>query len=155
MKKGALAWTLGTWFGCGLIPIAPGTAGSIGAMPLYFLLRALGGPIAVAVGALVITFVGIWSANVIADQTNLKDPQLVVIDEVAGVLVSLVACPNDWRWAIAGLVAFRVFDSTKPWPANVLEQKLPRGWGIVLDDVGAGLWVAAIFGLLRWGGVIV
>lgn len=152
--RSVVAWSLGTWFGCGLVPLAPGTAGSIGAMPLYFLLRWWGGPIAVACGAVVVTLVGIWAAGVIAARTQCKDPQVVVIDEVAGVLVSLAACPGDWRWAIAGLVAFRVFDSTKPWPANVLEEKLPGGYGIVLDDVGAGAWVAAIFCALRWGGIV-
>ena len=152
MKR--LAWVLGTWFGCGLVPGAPGTAGSIGAMPLYFLLRWWGGPSAVLVGALAITVVGIWAAQVIAVQTKSKDPQIVVIDEVAGVLFALSACPSDWRWAIGGLVAFRVFDSCKPWPVNLLEERLPGGWGIVLDDVGAGAYVAALFGVLRWGGVV-
>ncbi len=151
--KRHLAWVLGTWFGCGLVPVAPGTAGSIGAMPLYFVLRSWGGVAAVLVGAILITIIGIWSGNVIAKETNTKDPQRVVIDEVAGVLFSLAACNDDWRWALGGLVAFRVFDSLKPWPVNLLE-RLPRGWGIVLDDVGAGAYVAGIFGVLRWGGVV-
>ena len=152
--KRAVAWTLGTWFGCGNVPIAPGTAGSIGAMPLYFLLRAYGGPKLVLFGGFVITLVGIWAAGVISRETRLKDPQRVVIDEVAGVLVGLAASPDDWRFALGGLIAFRIFDSAKPWPVNWLERALPGGWGIVLDDVGAGAYVAAIFGALRWGGVI-
>ena len=149
-----IARALATWFGAGYVPIAPGTAGSVAALPLYFLLRAAGGVWLVAAGAVVVTVVGIWSSSLVAGELGVSDPQIVVIDEVAGVLVALLTCPNDWRYALAGLVAFRVFDTLKPWPVHLLESELPGGYGIVLDDVGAGAYVAAIFAVLRAKGII-
>jgi phosphatidylglycerophosphatase A len=138
-----LAYVLATWFGCGLVPIAPGTAGTLGAIPLYLALRPLG-PMAVLGAALVITFVGIWVAGIVALDTGRKDPQIVVIDEVAGVLFTLAAAPPTWLGLVVGFVAFRLFDQLKVWPANVAERRLPGGWGIVLDDVAAGAWGAVV-----------
>jgi phosphatidylglycerophosphatase A len=73
----------------------------------------------------------------------------VVIDEVAGVLVTLAASPPTWGGLVAGVVAFRIFDQTKPWPANVAERRLPRGWGVVFDDIAAGVWGALVLVALR------
>lgn len=145
-----VAWVLALWFGCGRVPIAPGTAGTLGALPLYLLLRPLGVG-AVGLAALVITAVGIWAGTRVARATGLKDPQIVVIDEVAGVLVTWMAAPRTWAGVAAGFVLFRVFDQLKPFPARRAE-RLPEGWGIVLDDVLAGLWgAAALLGLRRLG----
>jgi phosphatidylglycerophosphatase A len=134
---------LATWFGCGHVPIAPGTAGTLGAVPLYLALRPYG-HVAVAAAAVFLTAVGIWVADIVAKEEDLKDPQLVVIDEVAGVLVTLSVAPPTWGALAAGVVLFRIFDQTKPWPARTAEQKLPGGWGIVLDDVAAGIWGAVV-----------
>jgi phosphatidylglycerophosphatase A len=136
------AYVLGTWFGCGRIPLAPGTAGTIGAIPLYLLVRPLG-VWAVAVAAVVATFVGVWASHIICDDSKLKDPQFVVIDEVAGVLVTLLVSPFSWHGILAGFVLFRLFDQVKPWPARAAE-KWPRGWGVVMDDVFAGVWGIAV-----------
>jgi phosphatidylglycerophosphatase A len=141
---------LALWFGCGRVPIAPGTAGTLGALPLYLLLRPLGVG-AVGLAALVITAVGIWAGTRVSRATGLKDPQIVVIDEVAGVLVTWMAAPRTWAGVAAGFVLFGVFDQLKPFPARRAE-RLPEGWGIVLDDVLAGLWgAAALLGLRRLG----
>jgi len=148
--RARLARVLATWFGCGLVPIAPGTMGSLGAIPLY-LLVAMGGRGAVAVAALVITAVGVWAGSVVANDLGVKDPQIVVIDEVAGMLVTMlpVAVPS-WQAVVVGFVLFRVLDTLKPWPVNLLE-KLPSGWGIVLDDVAAGaIGAMAMIGLRVW-----
>lgn len=146
MKHG-LAYWLAIWFGCGRVPLVPGTAGTIGAVPLYLLL-ARGGPVLVAAGALVVSLVGVWAASQVVRQTGVKDPQIVCIDEAAGVLVTLAAAPHTWQGIIVSVVLFRVFDQWKPWPARRAE-KLPGGWGVVMDDVCAGLWGAAVVGATR------
>jgi len=136
-----LAYVLATWFGCGRSPIAPGTVGTFGALPLYFAIRG-GGPWVVLAAAVVITAVGIWAAGVVADTSGNHDPQIVVIDEVAGVLIALAAAHSTLGIVLAvGL--FRLFDITKPFPARRAE-KLPRGWGIVVDDLVAGVYAAAV-----------
>jgi phosphatidylglycerophosphatase A len=147
-----LARVLATWFGCGLSPIAPGTVGTIGALPLWLAVRS-GGPTSILATAVFITFVGVWSAGVVARTSGIKDPQLVVIDEVAGVLFALAAAPATTRGTIAAVVLFRVFDMTKPFPARRAE-KLPGGWGIVLDDVVAGIQAAIAVTVLGALGVL-
>jgi phosphatidylglycerophosphatase A len=147
--KGKLAYVLATWFGCGMVPGAPGTVGSIGAIPLYLAIRRFGVP-AIAVAAVVVTFVGVWAADEVAKHTEKKDPQIVVIDEVAGVLITMLTAPTTgWRAAVAGLVLFRICDQFKPWPARLAERRMPGGWGIVFDDVFAGVWAAAGVAALR------
>jgi phosphatidylglycerophosphatase A len=142
-----LAYVLAIWFGCGRFPKMPGTAGTIGAIPFYLLL-VRGGPLAVALGAVVATLVGVWAATEVVRRTGLKDPQIVCIDEVAGVLITLVAAPNNWKGLVAGVVLFRIFDQWKPWPARGAE-KLREGWGVVMDDVFAGLWGAGVLLIAR------
>jgi len=140
--KNRLAYWLAVWFGCGRVPKMPGTAGTIGAVPLYLLL-ARGGPLFVAAGAVVVTFVGVWAATQVVRATGLKDPQIVCIDEVAGVLITLAAAPYNWQGVLASVVLFRIFDQWKRWPARQAE-RLREGWGVVMDDVFAGLWGAAL-----------
>ena len=127
---------LGAWFGCGHVPFAPGTAGTIGALPLYVLLRA-GGSGCLALGTVVLLPIAIWAADRVASRSGLEDPQHVVIDEVVGVLVTLTAA-SGWPSAITGVILFRIFDHWKPWPARWAERNLAGGLGIVLDDVIAG-----------------
>ena len=146
--KTRVAYVLGTWFGCGYFPKAPGTAGTLGAIPLYLLLRAQG-PWVILGAALFLTVVGIWAADIVAKHSGLKDPQLVVIDEVAGVLCTLAVAPLTWPGLIVGVVLFRVFDQWKPWPARAAERRLPGGYGIVLDDIAAGAWGALVLASLR------
>ena len=149
----SVAYALATWFGCGRVPYAPGTAGTLGAIPLYLMLRPAG-PIAVAAGALFFTAVGVWASSIVADHARLKDPPFVVIDEVAGVLVTLAAAPPTWAGLATGVLLFRLFDITKPWPARLAERRLPGGWGIVMDDIAAGAWGAAVMIALRLGRVL-
>ncbi|MBC8133236.1 MAG: phosphatidylglycerophosphatase A, partial [Deltaproteobacteria bacterium] len=100
---------LAVWFGCGHVPIAPGTVGTLGAVPLYLLIRE-GGPVVVAAVAVVITVVGIWASNRVARHLGKKDPQIICIDEVAGVLITLVAAPSTTVGLVVGVVLFRIFD---------------------------------------------
>jgi phosphatidylglycerophosphatase A len=144
MKR--LAWLLATWFGCGLAPIAPGTVGTLGALPLYFLVRSHG-PLAVLATAALVTVIGIWASNVVVRETGEKDPQRIVIDEAAGVLLALALAPMTLGGAAFAVILFRVFDMTKPFPARQAE-RLPAGWGVVVDDLVAGLWAALFVRIL-------
>jgi phosphatidylglycerophosphatase A len=140
--KTLAAWSLATWFGCGLSPIAPGTVGTLGTLPLYFLVRG-GGPIAILVTAAIVTAVGIWASNIVVTDSGEEDPQRIVIDEAAGVLVALAAAPPTWTGIALAVGLFRLFDITKPFPARRAE-RLPAGWGVVADDLAAGVWAAAL-----------
>ncbi len=143
----SIAFAIALWFGCGLSPIGPGTVGTLGALPLYFAVRAAG-PVGILLVAALVTAVGIWSAGVVARRRGTADPQIVVVDEVAGVLVALAAAPFTWAGVLAAVFFFRVFDMTKPFPARAAE-RLHGGMGIVLDDVVAGVYAAAVVLLLR------
>lgn len=145
-----IARAIALWFGCGLVPRAPGTAGTLGAIPLYLLVRPHG-PGALLATAIALTIVGIWAASREASRTGLHDPQTVVIDEVAGVHVAWLGAAPNLRGLLVGLLLFRAFDHLKPWPARWAERRLPGGFGIVLDDVIAGVWAAASGAMLaRW-----
>ena len=146
----ALAWVLSLWFGCGLLPYAPGTAGTLGALPLYSLVRPYGLG-ALAATAVAVAALGVWSSSRVARATGLHDPQFVCVDEVAGVLVTWLAAPEGWKGTLAGFVLFRLFDWLKPYPARALE-RLPGGFGIVCDDLAAGAWGAAALLALRAAG---
>ena len=140
--RDVVAHVLSVWFGCGHVPYAPGHSGSLGAIPLYLLVRPYG-PLAVAGAALVVTLVGIWSSGRVERRLGIKDPQIVCIDEVAGVLVTWIAAPPTTLALVVGLIAFRIFDQFKPWPARAAE-RLRGGAGVMLDDVAAGAWGAAL-----------
>lgn len=147
-----VAHVLAVWFGCGHVPVAPGLAGTLGAIPLYLLLRPYGSA-GIAGAAVVLTVVGIWAAERVARRLGGKDPQIICIDETAGVFVTWIAARPTLFGLLTGVVLFRLFDQTKPWPARVAERRLPGGLGIVLDDVAAGLWGAAVLLVLRRFGV--
>jgi phosphatidylglycerophosphatase A len=145
-----LAFLIATWFGAGLVPLAPGTVGSLAALPIYVVLQPIGLD-AVALAALLATGVGIWAADRVAKARGLHDPQIVVVDEVAGQLITLLGARPDWRWIACGFVLFRLLDVWKPWPARQAERIHPAGWAIVLDDVFAGAWGALILlAAQRW-----
>jgi phosphatidylglycerophosphatase A len=145
--KRVAAYTFATWFGCGLVPKAPGTVGTLGAVPLYLALRPLG-PLAVLGAAAVLGLLGVLAASHVVHDRDDPDPQIVVVDEVAGVLVTLAAAPPTWAALAVGVLLFRVFDQMKPWPARPAEG-LPGGFGVVLDDIVAGAWGAAALVVLR------
>ena len=149
------ATLVGTFFGIGRIQPGPGTWGSAATMVLwaalaYNLAPWLRTPVAVGLAAMV-TLLGIPAATQVARGSGIKDPQFVVIDEVAGQLVALIAVPLTWKSFLAGFILFRVFDIVKPPPVRQLEA-IPEGAGIVLDDVAAGLYALGVMHLfLRFG----
>ncbi len=142
-KKTLWAWAVGTFFGAGLLKPGPGTYGSIAALVLWYLAGHLFHPatatlaIGTSVAAAVATLIGIPAATIVANESGRDDPGHVVIDEVAGQLITLIALPCVPGYALLGLVLFRVFDIFKPWPVRRLEA-LPDGTGIMMDDVAAG-----------------
>jgi phosphatidylglycerophosphatase A len=131
-----------TWFGCGYSPVAPGTVGTLGALPLVYFLHTRG-LVPYWCATVVITLLGVWASSVVARELGVEDPQVVVIDEVAGVLIAVgLGSGLAWRaslWdAAIAVVLFRLFDVWKPGPVDSV-QSLPRGWGIMADDVLAGV----------------
>jgi phosphatidylglycerophosphatase A len=140
------SWIVSLWFGCGLTPKAPGTAGTLGALPLYLLVRPFG-LTAVLITAVVATAVAVIASSTVARISGLKDPQFVCVDEVAGVLFTWAFARPTITGVVVGFALFRLFDMWKPFPARNLE-KLPGGFGIVMDDVAAGCWGAVVLVLL-------
>ncbi len=149
---------IATFFGIGRMKPGPGTWASAVTMLLWAALAhsiapSLRIPVGIALAAIV-TLVGIPAATQVARGSGIKDPQFVVVDEVAGQLVALLAVPLAWKSFLAGFILFRAFDIIKPPPVRQLEA-IPEGAGIVLDDVAAGLYALISmhlllhFGLLR------
>jgi len=147
----AVAWAIGTFFGIGRLKPGPGTYASLATVLLWWLLAnhiAIGSQsLIAAVLATLVTAIGIPAATRVARASGIKDPSVVVIDEVAGQLIAFVAAPVRWQTLLAGFILFRVFDILKPPPLRRLE-KIPEGAGIMLDDVGAGLYALLVIQLL-------
>ncbi|HSY92865.1 MAG TPA: phosphatidylglycerophosphatase A [Candidatus Binatus sp.] len=146
-----------TFFGIGRLHPGPGTWGSavtviLWAAAAYELAPTLRTPLAIAIAAFV-TLIGIPAATRVARASGGKDPQFVVIDEVAGQLIALIAVPLAWKTFLAGFILFRAFDIVKPPPVRQLE-KLPEGAGIVIDDVAAGIFAFGVMHLLLHFGLL-
>ena len=148
------AWTIATFFGAGLGKPGPGTYGSVAAM-LLWALAGIGlhaSPqllfILLLGGIFFSIALGVPAATIAARESGRHDPGFVVIDEVAGQWITLLFAPADWRHGLIALILFRLFDITKPFPVRRLE-RLPEGWGIVFDDVAAGLYALGVASLLR------
>lgn len=132
----------------GYVPIAPGTFGSAAGLVIFFGIRATGS-VGLELAAIVILFaVGIWSATIAERHLGDVDPAPVVIDEVAGMLITLAFLPVNLTGAMAGFLVFRVFDLVKPWPSSRFE-RLPGGLGIMADDA-----MAAVYGQVVMRGLI-
>ena len=146
------AWIVGTFFGIGRLKPGPGTYGSVAAVLLWLGLAQIPGVarsdlgVITGVAALLVTLIGIPAATIVARESGKEDPGFVVVDEVAGQWVALIAIRPDIKHAIFALLLFRLFDIWKPWPVSQLEE-LPGGTGIMLDDVAAGA-LALLIGLL-------
>lgn len=142
-----IALAIATAFGAGYVPKAPGTAGALVGVAGF----ALGAHPLVALAVVFIP--GVWASSVAARVSGRKDPQFVVIDEVLGQWVTLIGASAAPASLAAAFLLFRVFDIVKPWPVRWFE-KAPGGWGIVLDDIMAGMYGYLVMLLLRWGNLI-
>jgi phosphatidylglycerophosphatase A len=151
------AWVCATFFGAGHLRPGPGTWGSLAALGLWsagarFIHEAWRAPLAVAVTAIVLA-IGIPAANRVAREKRDEDPSCVVIDEVAGQMLAFTAVPLHWKALLAAFILFRGFDIVKPPPVRHLE-RIPGGAGIMLDDVGAGLYALVVMQLLLHFGIL-
>jgi phosphatidylglycerophosphatase A len=134
-------------FGSGLSKYAPGTMGTLVAVPLYLLLQPLSLIVYVAV-AVVVTLIGIWICDRSANTLGVHDHPGIVWDEIAGYLITMIAAPTGWQWVVLGFVLFRLFDIWKPWPIKVIDRQVAGGFGIMLDDVVAALFAWGVLQLI-------
>jgi phosphatidylglycerophosphatase A len=141
-----LAFVVATALGAGYSPVAPGTAGSAVALLILWLVPF--SRIGLVVFFVAVTLVGTWAAHVVEAAAGKKDPGIIVIDEVAGMALSVLLLPLTPRVLLAGFVLFRIFDVVKPFPANRL-QALPGGIGVMIDDLVAGLYALLVLIVAR------
>ena len=140
-------WTAGF---AGLVPVAPGTAGSVVGVVLLILVRAAARNDWIELLVLVMVMVvGTWSASVAERHYCREDPGEVVVDEVAGMMLTLLWLPSGWIPFLVGFLAFRFFDIVKPFPARLAE-RMPGGWGVMADDLVAGLYGYASVWTVLW-----
>jgi|SRR5450432_67003 phosphatidylglycerophosphatase A len=149
-KKSPFSWLIATFFYIGYMKPGPGTYASAATVLLWWaaahLIPANSLTLVAAAAAVVITLLGIPPSTVVARESGREDPGFVVIDEVAGQMIALIGAPLRWNYLIAGLILFRIFDILKPFPLRRLEN-LPEGTGIMMDDVGAGLYALLLMQL--------
>jgi phosphatidylglycerophosphatase A len=163
-KAARWAEVIGTFFYVGFLKPGPGTWAALATAILWWFAAVPGHlwigifsysipltEVGTVAAAIIVTLIGIPAGTAVARAWNKKDPSQVVIDEVAGQLVTLIACPHVWKPVLAAFILFRAFDIVKPPPVRQLE-RLPEGTGIMLDDIGAGIyaWVA-LHVLLHYG----
>jgi|1185.fasta_scaffold244859_2 phosphatidylglycerophosphatase A len=151
-KRTLWGWATGTFFGIGLVGKGGGTVASIATVLLWWAAAKYSPTTSLlwgtVIAAALATAIGIPAGSIVARECGKKDPSEVVIDEVAGQLIALIGAAVTWKYVLASLILFRGFDIFKPLPVRQLES-LPAGWGIMLDDVAAGLYALAILRLLQ------
>ena len=135
---------IATGFGLGLLPLMPGSWGSLAALPCAWAIRSLGGTAALAAAAAFAFAIGCWTSEKVARASGQPDPGFIVIDEVAAQWLVLLAAPLDWRAFAAAFLLFRIFDIAKPWPARLVERRVAGGLGIMLDDIVAAPYALAL-----------
>ena len=126
-------------FGSGLLPIMPGTYGTLVAIPFYFLLQSLGWPIYVIM-TVIITVFGVWLSEKVSNEIGIHDYPGMNFDEIVGYLVTMLFVPPHWFLVLLGFGLFRLFDIWKPWPIRLIDEQVKGGVGVILDDVVAGLF---------------
>jgi len=133
-------------FGSGLSPLAPGTMGTLAAIPICWVAAKL--PLEFYIALLSVLFVaGIFICGYSAKLLNVHDHSGIVWDEIVGYLITMTAAPSGWMWMVVGFVLFRFFDIVKPWPLSWIDRSVGGGLGIMLDDAIAGL---ISFALMYW-----
>jgi phosphatidylglycerophosphatase A len=140
---------LATWFGLGFIPKAPGTWGTLGALPFGMLLLIFGGVKFLLLGIIVITAAGLWASHVFTRQSGEHDSKMIVIDEVAGFWIAMIPAGIDPLLLLLCFVLFRFFDTLKPWPIGLADKKISGAAGVMIDDILAGAATAVVIFLLQ------
>jgi phosphatidylglycerophosphatase A len=143
------AYLLAFGGGAGLAPKAPGTVGSLVALPIYLLLLPLA-PFAYGVLVTALFLLGVWACARTERDLGVHDHPGIVWDEIVGMLVTLFLAPVGWAWLLIGFGLFRLFDIWKPYPISWLNDHVKGGWGIMLDDLAAGIVAAVCLQLLVW-----
>ncbi len=139
--------TIATGFYVGRLPVAPGTWGSALALPIHFLLVRLSFPAHLSALAIILV-VAIITAGSVEKMMDTKDPGIIVIDEIIGMLITLVGAPHNYLVWVLGFFIFRFFDIFKPFPIRLIDQRINGGAGIVMDDVMAGLYSLIVLQLI-------
>lgn len=152
-----IALFIATFFGSGLSPKAPGTMGSLATLPLAFILSYFFGRTGILLAAVIVFFVGVWAIFEATKNQEEKDPGKIVIDETAGQLISFIlvapalyhnVAPQTFVVYVLGFALFRLFDICKMGPVKWADTKLKNTWGVMLDDVFAGIFAAIILMLI-------
>lgn len=134
-------------FGSGLAPKAPGTFGTLAALPLVAALALYSSFSVYLIVTIVMSLAGIWICEKTAKDMQVHDDSSIVWDEVAGMLITMLAVPLSWQTLLAGFVLFRLFDILKPWPINYLDKYVHGGFGIMIDDILAGIFACGVLHL--------
>ncbi len=144
------AMVVAEFFYCGCFPFAPGTMGSLGSLVIWIPSVYCAWPVLLKLGLLTSIFVlGVWASGHAITHYRKSDPPQVVIDEVVGQGIPfLIVSPNPWEIVLA-FVLFRLFDILKPWPIKALERRFPDRFGIMIDDVAAGIYALAVLFMLK------
>ena len=139
-------------FGSGYSPWAPGTAGTIAAIPIFYFMASL--PLwSYLLLVFAMMMLGFYICGYTTRALGKHDHSAIVWDEIVGYLITMLAMPNSWQWMLVGFFVFRIFDVVKPWPINVIDRRINGGLGIMLDDVLAGVYgVVVMQGLLYYFG---
>lgn len=138
------AVVIATWFGSGLLPKAPGTWGSLAALPFAYGIQSVFGPMGLVVAALAAFIAGLWASAVYLRSTAAADPGAIVIDEVTGQWLALVFAGTDPLLFGLGFLLFRIADIWKPWPISWLDRSVTGGFGVMIDDVAAGVLAGGV-----------
>ena len=154
LPEGRTLWepstALATFFGTGLLPIAPGTWASAVALPIGWVIASIGGWQGLLTGAIVAGLAGWWASARYVAQTGREDPSEIVIDEVAAQWLALCVVPISIVPYLAAFFVFRVFDTLKPWPASWADREVEGGAGVMLDDIFAGAYALVTLVLLQY-----
>ena len=147
MRCNSAATVLGSFFASGCIPFAPGTFGTLAAVPFVWVTAQAGMPVFIAV-TLLVSIIGIWICGESAKQLGVHDHGGIVWDEVAGLYVTMLLVPMNMLNLVLGFLLFRLFDIWKPFPIRLIDRRLKGGVGIMADDLLAGFYAGAILWLI-------
>ncbi len=140
---------IATWFGSGLLPKIPGTWGSITSLPFAWVIDHHLGKPGLAIATFFVFVLGVWISKIFIQRFGKEDPQAIVIDEVAGQWLVLLAVPTERFYYATGFVLFRFFDIVKPWPANWADRHIKGGLGVMLDDILVTPYaIAVLYGVM-------
>jgi phosphatidylglycerophosphatase A len=135
-------------FGSGLSPLAPGTMGTLVAIPFAFVLRSLG-PVAFWLLLILLFLLGVSLCSHVSKKLGVHDHGGIVWDEMVGYWLAIAFVPLQWQWILAAFLLFRFFDIFKPWPIRQIDKRLSGGFGIMIDDVVAGFFTMVILAAVQ------